>query len=48
MNDAQIASRVTDLVAGNRTALSRTVTMIESSRLDHKVQADKIMRSLLH
>lgn len=44
MTDTQISDRVTELIKGDRGALSRTITLIESSRLDHKILADKIMR----
>ncbi len=33
---------------GNRVALSRTVTLVESTRPDHKKEADLIMRKLLN
>lgn len=45
--DTQVKDRVAKILAGERSALSRTVTLIESARLDHREAADIIMKELL-
>ena len=33
---------------GNRSALARTITLIESSNMKHRSAADEVMKELLH
>ena len=47
MSDEAVVERVDDLLKFKRSALSRTVTLIESSRMEHRRDADRIMRELL-
>ena len=43
MSNLQIEQRVSDLINQSRSALSRTITLIESQRQDHRKDADRIM-----
>jgi len=43
----EVAERVQQLLLGDRSALARTVTLIESSNAEHRSAADKIMAELL-
>jgi len=49
MSPTLISNRVSDLLTQqlNRSALSRTITMIESTREEHRNNADQIMRELM-
>ena len=47
MSDSLVQGRVTALLKGERAALSRTVTLIESSRVEMKRDADLIMKKLM-
>ena len=47
MTPSQIDQRVDALLRWERSALSRTITLIESSREDHRATSDQIMRNLL-
>ena len=40
MSNLDIDLRVHQLLQGNRVALSRTITLVESTRPDHKKEAD--------
>lgn len=42
-----VKDRVDRILANERSALSRTVTLIESARPEHRATADKIMQELL-
>ena len=44
---SDILMRVDSILAGDRSALSRTVTLIESARQDHRDVADSIMSELI-
>jgi LAO/AO transport system kinase len=46
MTDAQINERVDQLLQRNRSAISRTITLIESSLEEHRDDADRIMSEL--
>ena len=47
MTRSDIDKRVELLVKGNRAALSRTITLIESSKESDRASADQIMKELL-
>ena len=47
MTHDAVNDRVRRLMIGERAALSRTITLIESHREDHRSQADQIMSQLL-
>lgn len=47
MTHVQLNDRVDALLRHERSALSRTITLIESSREDHRETSDQIMRELL-
>ena len=47
MSDQDIHLRVTQLLQLNRSALSQTITLIESKRIEHRQDADRIMNELL-
>ena len=47
MTNQQIDDRVSALLKGERSALSRTITLIESSKEEHRRDADQIMKNLL-
>ncbi len=36
-----------DILGGNRRALSKAITLVESTRVDHRQQADKLLSSLM-
>jgi LAO/AO transport system kinase len=46
MTDNEVTERVNRLLAKERSAISRTITLIESSREEHRDDADKVMREL--
>lgn len=46
MTDSEVKERVDKLLAKDRSAISRTITLIESSREEHRDDADKVMREL--
>jgi len=46
MTDSEVKERVDRLLAKERSAISRTITLIESSREEHRDDADKVMREL--
>lgn len=46
MSDSEIKSRVESLMKMDRSAISRTITLIESSKEEHRDYADKIMKEL--
>jgi LAO/AO transport system kinase len=47
LTQTQVSDRVDRLLGHERSALSRTITLIESSRDDHRACASQIMRELL-
>ena len=47
MGDDEVRSRVGKLIEGDRAALSRTITLVESSKEVDRLSADKIMKELL-
>jgi hypothetical protein len=47
LTQTQVSDRVDGLLRHERSALSRTITLIESSRDDHRASASQIMRELL-
>lgn len=47
MSEDDITSRVADLLGNKRSALSKTITLIESQRSEHKHDADRVMSRLL-
>jgi putative protein kinase ArgK-like GTPase of G3E family len=47
MTNLQVDDRVSALLRGERAALSRTITLIESSKEEHRRDADQIMKQLL-
>lgn len=46
MTDAEVSERVEALLNRERHAISRTITLIESSLEEHRDDADKVMREL--
>ena len=46
MTDSEVKERVDRLLAKERSAISLTITLIESSREEHRDDADKVMREL--
>jgi LAO/AO transport system kinase len=48
MTPNQVNYRVDLLLKRDRSAISRTITLIESSLEEHREDADKIMRELFH
>ena len=46
ITDSEVKERVDRLLAKERSAISRTITLIESSREEHRDDADKVMREL--
>lgn len=46
MTTAEVSDRVDALLRKERSAISRTITLIESYREDHRDDADKVMREL--
>lgn len=46
MTESEVKERVDRLLAKERSAISRTITLIESSREEHRDDADKVMREL--
>ena len=48
MTPHQVNDRVDLLLKRDRSAISRTITLIESSLEEHREDADKIMRELFH
>jgi LAO/AO transport system kinase len=46
MTDLEVKERVDRLMEKQRSAISRTITLIESSREEHRDDADKVMREL--
>lgn len=47
LSELQVEQRVEALLRRERAALSRTVTLIESSRLEQKQDADRVMKRLM-
>jgi len=47
MTPEKVTERVDGLLANQRAALGRTITLIESSRQDHRIAGDMIMNELL-
>ena len=47
MGDDEVRERVQKLIEGDRAALSRTITLLESSKEVDRFSADKIMKELL-
>ena len=48
MADDEVSTRVQKLIEGDRAALSRTITLVESSKEVDRLSADKIMKELLN
>lgn len=46
MTASEISERVDRLIERDRSSISRTITLIESSREEHRDDADKVMREL--
>ena len=46
MTDAEVSERVDRLLLRERSAISRTITLIESSLEEHRDDADKVMKEL--
>lgn len=46
MSDSEIRNRVDGILAKDRSSISRTITLIESHREEHRQQADQIMKEL--
>ena len=46
MSDSEVNERVDRLLARERSAISRSITLIESSREEHREDADRVMREL--
>ena len=47
MPNDEVGHRVQKLIEGDRAALSRTITLVESSKEVDRLSADKIMKELL-
>ena len=46
MTETDYDNLARDLIAGNRRALSRAITLVESSRADHRAQAGQLLQQL--
>ena len=46
MTDSEVSERVDRLLAKERSAISRTITLIESSLEEHREDADRVMKEL--
>ena len=45
--DPRDASLLADLLAGNRRALAKAITLVESTRPEHRQRAQKLLDALL-